>query len=85
MLLEAATLLGRANRNLPLATQMVRRFLSGKMGDEEHPIFAAHWVLGRLLEKQGDKPGAAVEYKAALALAHDYHQAQESLSKLGGN
>ncbi len=84
VLLESATVLGKANRNLPLATLWVRTYLASGQPSEDHSIFRAHWVLGRLLEKQGDKAGAAQEYKAAVALARDFHPAQESLRKLQG-
>lgn len=84
VLVEAATLLGKADRNLPLATQWVKRYLAGKQMSDDAPAFQAHWVLGRLLEKQGDKAGAEAEYKAALGLAHEFRQARESLAKLQG-
>jgi hypothetical protein len=35
-----------------------------------------------LLEKQGDRDGAAQEYRAALSLAHGYARAQEDLKRL---
>jgi len=35
-----------------------------------------------LLEKQGDRKGAAEEFRAALALAHDYTHAQEDLKRV---
>ncbi len=84
VLVEAATVLGKANRNLPLATQWVRRYLASNAMNEDAPAFKAHWVLGRLLEKQGDKAGAEQEYKAALALARDFKPAKDSLAKIQG-
>jgi hypothetical protein len=39
-------------------------------------------MLGQLLEKQGDRAGAAEEYRAALALAHAYKSAQEGLKRV---
>ena len=51
---------------------------------EEAPTFQAHYLLGLILEKQGDKAGAAAEYKAALALASDYERARTALDRLNG-
>ena len=49
---------------------------------EEAPAFKAHFVLGSILEKQGDKKGAAQEYSAALALAKGYSPAQKALDRV---
>jgi hypothetical protein len=38
--------------------------------------------LGELLEKQGDKNGAAQEYRASLALAKNFVPAQKALSRV---
>jgi len=32
---------------------------------EESPVFKANYLLGELLEKQGNRPAAAEEYRAA--------------------
>jgi tetratricopeptide (TPR) repeat protein len=77
---DAATVLQRADRNLPLAIRLMRRYLSAPV--EEAPAFEAHDLLGHLLEKQGDRRAAANEYRAALALAHEYASAQEDLRRL---
>ena len=44
----------------------------------------AHYLLGQILEKQGDKASAIQEYRAALSLAKDYGQAQDALKRLQG-
>ena len=44
--------------------------------------FKAHYVLGEILEKQGDKAGAAAEYRAALELAKDYSEAKQALARV---
>ncbi len=49
---------------------------------EEAPAFKAHYLLGTALEKQGDKQGAAQEYRAALSLAKNFSRAQEALDRL---
>jgi tetratricopeptide (TPR) repeat protein len=43
---------------------------------------AAHWRLGNLWEKKGDKKIARAEYQAALAVTPNYPQAIEALKKL---
>jgi tetratricopeptide (TPR) repeat protein len=81
VLVEASGNLYRAGRGYPLATTMVRRYLAtGPV--EAAPAFKAHYLLGLLLEKQGDKAGAAYEYQAALTLARNFRVAQQSLSRL---
>lgn len=80
-LMDAASLLYRANRDYPLATRLLKRYLASPTV-EEAPSFKAHHLLGELLEKQGDRPGAAEQYRAALALAHDFSKAQESLKRV---
>jgi tetratricopeptide (TPR) repeat protein len=81
-LVDGAETLIRTDRNLPLATQLLRRYLStGTV--EEAPAFKAHYLLGTLLEKQGDKTSAAKEYRTSLMLARNFGRAQEALNRLG--
>lgn len=79
---DAATLLVGAGRNFIGAAQLLRKYLTGGPTTEEAPAFKAHYVLGEILEKEGDKAGAAAEYKAALELAKDYTQAREALARV---
>jgi tetratricopeptide (TPR) repeat protein len=46
------------------------------------PLAAAHWRIGNILEKQGDKPGARAAYEASLKVDPKFPQAIESLKKL---
>jgi predicted negative regulator of RcsB-dependent stress response len=46
-------------------------------------LFRAHFLLGDILLKTGDKDQAAAEYRAALALASTYPPAVEALRHLG--
>jgi tetratricopeptide (TPR) repeat protein len=43
---------------------------------------AAHWRLGNLWERKGDKPAARAAYQAALAVNPRFSQAIEALKKL---
>jgi len=49
---------------------------------EDGPLFQAHYVLGQLLEKQGNSEGAAREFRASLALASQYKPAQDALARV---
>lgn len=80
--MDAATLLFGAGRNFIGAAQLIRKYLTGGTTTEEAPAFKAHFVLGEILEKQGDKAGAAAEYRAALQLAKDYADAKEGLARV---
>jgi tetratricopeptide (TPR) repeat protein len=80
-LFDAATLLYEAQRNLPTAANLVRTYLT-VVPTEDAPAFEAHYVLGQILEKQGDKNGAAGEYRASLSLASNYSPAQEALQRV---
>jgi Flp pilus assembly protein TadD len=79
-LMDAASILLRAERDFPLAVSLLRRYLASPV--EAAPAFKAHDLLGRILEKQGDKRGAADEFRAALALVHTYARAQENLKRV---
>jgi tetratricopeptide (TPR) repeat protein len=79
-LMYAAGLLLRAGREYPLAMRLLRRYLASPV--EEAPAFKAHELLGQLLEKQADRPGAAAEFRAALALFHNYARAREDLRRV---
>jgi tetratricopeptide (TPR) repeat protein len=81
VLVDAASTLLRANRDLPFATQLVRRYLSSTTV-EQAPPFKAHYLLGTILEKQGDREGAAREYQIALAMAKDFGRAREALNRV---
>jgi hypothetical protein len=81
VLVDAASTLLRANRDLPFATQLVRRYLASSTV-EQAPPFKAHYLLGNILEKQGDKQGAAKEYQAALTMAKDFGRAREALNRV---
>jgi tetratricopeptide (TPR) repeat protein len=79
-LMDSASLLLRTGRDYALAVRLLRRYLSSPV--EEAPAFKAHDMLGQLLEKQGDRHAAAEQYRAALALAHNYARAQEDLRRV---
>jgi tetratricopeptide (TPR) repeat protein len=80
-LMDGGSIMLRTGRNYALGIELVKKYLSGPTV-EEGPAFKAHYILGQLLEKQGDPPAAAQEYRAALALAREYTHAQEALKRV---
>jgi tetratricopeptide (TPR) repeat protein len=79
---DAAYLLLRTERSLSIAAKILRRYLASESLSEDGPAFHAHFMLGELMEKQGDRKGAAAEFRAALALASDYRAAQDALARV---
>jgi tetratricopeptide (TPR) repeat protein len=82
VLVEAAQTLFRSGRAFPFAIELLQRYLAAGPV-EEAPAFKAHYVLGTLLEKQGDKAGAAREYRSSLSLARNFGLAQQALNRVG--
>jgi Flp pilus assembly protein TadD len=81
VLVDAAQILFRSGRNFPFAVQLLKRYLeTGPV--EQAPAFKAHYLLGTLLEKQGDKASAAQQYRASLALARNFGRAQQALDRV---
>jgi len=78
---DAASLLVQAGRNFPQAVELVRQYLKSDMV-EEAPAYRAHYLLGSIFEKQGDKAAAAAEYRSALSLARQFEQAQTALRRV---
>lgn len=81
VLVDVASTLLRTNRDLQFAIQLVQRYLASHTV-EQAPPFKAHYLLGNILEKQGDKQGAAKEYQMALAMAKDFGRAREALNRV---
>ena len=79
---DGGFLLLRTGRNFPGAVQMLRSYVSGDQISEDGPAFRAYYLLGQLMEKQGDRHSAAEEYRAALALASQFRPAKDALAKV---
>jgi cytochrome c-type biogenesis protein CcmH/NrfG len=84
VLMESAAMLLRSKRDLPEATELLRRYLSSSATVEAAPAFKAHYLLGTALEQQGNKSAAAQEYRASLSLAKTFGLAQDALDRLNG-
>ncbi len=81
-LVDGASMLLRTGRGYPMAIRLLRRYISSPDAVEEAPVFKAHYLFGEVLEKQSDRPAAAGEYRAALAMAHNFRPAQDGLSRM---
>ena len=80
-LMDGASLLMRTGRDPALGIRLLQRYFSvGPV--EEGPAFKAYEYWGQLLERQGDHRGAAAEYRAALALFHNFRRAEEGLKRV---
>ena len=77
VLSDAADLLYSSNQDLGLAAELARKYLASNDKSEDAPAFKTHVLLGKILEKQGDKAGAEKEFQAALAMAKDYGPAKK--------
>src|SRR5258708_3077280 len=84
VLFNAGNLLLAAGRNFPAAIHALRAYLSlpADRLSEDGPAFEAHYLLGLLLEKQGNSQAAAAEFSAALSLASEYKPAQDALARV---
>jgi tetratricopeptide (TPR) repeat protein len=82
LLMGAAEMLISTGRNLPQAKQLLRRYVSSGATVEDAPLFKAYYLLGTILEREGDERSAAEQYRAALALARNFSLAQKALVRL---
>jgi len=79
---EAALLLLQAGRNFPAAIELLQKYLTGVSQPETAPAYKAHYLLGMILQKQGNTQAAAAEYRAALSLASEFDQARSALQRV---
>lgn len=79
---DAASELLQAGRDFPAALQYVKTYLSSGALVEEAPAFRAHYLLGQIYEKSGDKAKASAEYQASLSLASGFGRARKALDQL---
>jgi tetratricopeptide (TPR) repeat protein len=79
---NAASELLQSGRDFPTAVQYLKTYLASNAMVEDAPAFRAHYLLGQLYEKMGNKPGAVSEYKASLALASGFAPAAKALGRV---
>ncbi len=68
------------SRDFPGAADYLQKYLSSGQLVEGAPAFRAHYLLGQLDEKMGNRQAAALEYQASLSLASGFVPARKALS-----
>jgi tetratricopeptide (TPR) repeat protein len=79
---NAGSELFRSGKNFDGAVQYLKKYLASNAMVEDAPAFRAHYLLGQVYEKMGNKSEAAVEYKASLALASGFAPASKALGRV---
>lgn len=72
-----------SGQRLDRGAAAVKRYLSHTPDPDSPPIANAHYRLGMIYEKQGNKAAARAEYQAAIKLDPKVDDAREALKKLG--
>lgn len=72
-----------SGQNLDRGEQALRAYIAAPGAVGAAPA-NAHYRLGLILEKKGDKAAARAEYQAALQLNPGYGEAKKALAALGG-
>jgi tetratricopeptide (TPR) repeat protein len=84
--LDAAYQIGRvaalSGRRLDGGVAMLKEYLAHTPDDNQPPLWAAHWRLGQIFEKQGNPAAARAEYAAALKLNPTQPQLVEAMKRL---
>jgi tetratricopeptide (TPR) repeat protein len=79
---NAAGELAQSGKDFTAAVQYLNKYLASGAMVEDAPAFSAHYLLGQIYEKMGNKPEAVTEYKASLALASGFAPANKALGRL---
>jgi len=79
---NAASELFQAGRDFPGAVQYLKMYLASNAMVEDAPAFRAHYLLGQIYEKMGNKSAAVTEYQASLALASGFAPADKALGRV---
>jgi len=79
---NAGSELFSAGKDLAMAVQYLKQYLGSSAMVEDAPAFQAHYLLGQIYEKTGNKLEAAKEYQASLALASGFAPASKALGRV---
>ena len=82
-LVDGASTLIRANRDLPYARQLLEEYLASPNRSEDAPAFGVQVQLGKLLTKLGDEQSAQQQFAAAQELAKDYQVGTHGATNTG--
>lgn len=80
---DGASVLIRANRDLPFARQLLEQYLASSNKSEDAPAFQTHVALGKLLTSLGDPADAQQQFVAAVELAKDYQAGTQAATNSG--
>ena len=81
-LVDAASILDRMHRERELTEKALRDYLGSGVKSDDAPAIKVHVMLGKLLESEGDKAGAKIEFETALQMASGYAPAKQALQQL---
>ncbi|WP_254059624.1 lipopolysaccharide assembly protein LapB [Granulicella sp. L46] len=81
-LVDTASLLDRMHREPELAEKALRDYLGSGVKSDDAPAIKVHVMLGKLLQNEGDKAGAKIEFETALQMASRYAPAKQALQQL---
>ena len=70
------------HREQALAQKALRDYLASGVKSDDAPAIKVHVMLGKLLESEGDKTGAKIEFETALRMASGYAPAKQALQEL---
>jgi tetratricopeptide (TPR) repeat protein len=79
---QAARTLLTQGKELPRAERYLRKYLTQEPEAGSPGLAQAHWRLGLVLEKQGQKPAAVAELEEAVKLKPDFDDARKDLKRL---
>jgi tetratricopeptide (TPR) repeat protein len=82
VLVDAASILTKAQRAPDLAERCLRDYLGSRAKSDAAPAFKVHLQLSKLLAARGDSPGAEREVSAAAALAPAFTRSARSAQGL---
>ena len=82
LLYQVGRLAAISGQQLDRGEAALKEYFQHVPANGEPALFNAHWRLGTLYERKGDKAAARAEYEASLALRADYGPSQDALKKL---
>ncbi len=71
-----------SGQQLDLGEAALKEYLRRSPGEEDAPLWAAHWRLGLIHERKGDRAAAREEYAAALKLNPTQPQLIEAMARV---
>ena len=82
LLYQVGRLAAISGQQLDRGESALQEYFHHEPTPNEPPLYNAHWRLGTLYERKGDKAAARAEYETALQLRPNYSAAQNALKQL---